>query len=198
MNQKQQELLKAAVNASRLLRLDQPMRSGRLPDIIAPPNQSELSGYDFSAAELQGMIEQAFDCLDDREQHILRAHFGIGKDPTHLRALSEELELSRERVRQIEARALQKLKVRLERLMHTPNDQDPARATTTELDIIPDAKAFLSECSDYERLLLLHYFGLCGFKKLRGAKLVAHIGRPPDNVYKTIKAALQRLGNRLR
>lgn len=55
--------------------------------------------------------------LSPREQHILRKRFGIdgGDDGITLREIGEELDLSRERIRQLEAIALEKLRVALER-----------------------------------------------------------------------------------
>lgn len=50
--------------------------------------------------------------LSPREQHILRKRFGMdgGDDGITLREIGEELDLSRERIRQLEAMALQKLR----------------------------------------------------------------------------------------
>lgn len=50
--------------------------------------------------------------LSARERYVIRSRFGWGRDfnPTTLQALANELGVSRERVRQVEARALQKLR----------------------------------------------------------------------------------------
>lgn len=50
--------------------------------------------------------------LSPREQHILRKRFGMdgGDDGITLREIGEELDLSRERIRQLEAMALEKLR----------------------------------------------------------------------------------------
>jgi RNA polymerase primary sigma factor len=48
--------------------------------------------------------------LTPREEKILRMRFGIGEKTDHtLDEISREFDLTRERIRQIEARALQKL-----------------------------------------------------------------------------------------
>ncbi|MDP6447929.1 MAG: sigma-70 family RNA polymerase sigma factor [Pirellulaceae bacterium] len=50
--------------------------------------------------------------LPDREQLIVRARFGLGDDlrPVTLQSIAEQLHVSRERVRQIEQRAIRKLR----------------------------------------------------------------------------------------
>jgi RNA polymerase primary sigma factor len=60
------------------------------------------------------MINEVHDLLkqlDPREVKILRARFGFDGRPKSLAAIGRELELSRERVRQIESRARSKLRV---------------------------------------------------------------------------------------
>jgi RNA polymerase sigma factor (sigma-70 family) len=48
--------------------------------------------------------------LDERERTVLSGHYGLGRPPRTLREIGDELGLSAERVRQIEALALQKLR----------------------------------------------------------------------------------------
>jgi RNA polymerase primary sigma factor len=61
--------------------------------------------------ELLHYLNSALEALDPREQYILRARFGLddGQMQT-LEKIGQELQLTRERVRQIEVRALEKLR----------------------------------------------------------------------------------------
>ena len=56
----------------------------------------------------RNLLNQAMDCLNEREQHILRER-RLKEDPTTLEDLSQTYGISRERVRQIEVRAFEKL-----------------------------------------------------------------------------------------
>ncbi len=63
----------------------------------------------FSQAE-SAMIEKLLDQITEREARILRLRFGLDQDePMTLKDIGKELELTRERVRQIEKEALNKL-----------------------------------------------------------------------------------------
>ncbi len=56
-------------------------------------------------------MDDALSELPDREQHLLRLRFGLDDDqPKTLREIGEILGLSRERIRQIESRALNRLR----------------------------------------------------------------------------------------
>ncbi len=60
-------------------------------------------------------ITMLLNIIDDREATILRLRFGLdGNEPLTLKQVGAEVGLTRERVRQIEIEALQKLNVRLE------------------------------------------------------------------------------------
>ena len=55
-------------------------------------------------------LRQALGDLDAKEERVLRLRFGLdGADPKTLKEIGEMLDLSRERIRQIEAQALEKL-----------------------------------------------------------------------------------------
>ena len=55
-------------------------------------------------------LERALDRLSDREREVVALRFGLGgEDPAPLRETGRRLGLSPERVRQIEARALEHL-----------------------------------------------------------------------------------------
>ena len=61
-----------------------------------------------------GTLRSLLELIDDREAHILRLRFGIGgEQPLTLAEIGEQLNLTRERVRQIQAAALNKLNKRL-------------------------------------------------------------------------------------
>jgi RNA polymerase sigma factor (sigma-70 family) len=63
--------------------------------------------------EMAERIEQTLAPLDTREREVLRLHFGLGTDHEHTLAdIARRLSISRERVRQIEARAMAKLRPR--------------------------------------------------------------------------------------
>ena len=56
------------------------------------------------------LIEQMLDAIDHREAQVLRMRFGIGDDgPMTLKQIGQRLDLTRERIRQIENEALRKL-----------------------------------------------------------------------------------------
>ena len=59
---------------------------------------------------LRRLLRQALGELDEKEERVLRLRFGLdGGDPKTLKEIGEMLNLSRERIRQIEAQALEKL-----------------------------------------------------------------------------------------
>jgi RNA polymerase primary sigma factor len=66
--------------------------------------------------EVRGLVRNALVGLDERERHIIRNRFGLlgGKEQT-LEEIGKSLNLSRERVRQLEREAKDKLKENLER-----------------------------------------------------------------------------------
>jgi RNA polymerase primary sigma factor len=77
-----------------------------LYDKTSPDPQEELID-----AEMREEIDSILATLDDREQLIMRKRFGFdGEDTYVLQQIGEELNISRERVRQIEAQALRKLR----------------------------------------------------------------------------------------
>jgi RNA polymerase primary sigma factor len=67
-----------------------------------------------SREQTRGAIEASLDTLEPREAEIIRLRFGIGRTelPT-LEQIGRRLHLSRERIRQLEANALRKLRARL-------------------------------------------------------------------------------------
>lgn len=62
------------------------------------------------AGVLHGEIEGMLDTLDTREAEIVRLYYGIGEAPMKLEEIGEKYGLTRERVRQIRERALERLR----------------------------------------------------------------------------------------
>jgi len=61
--------------------------------------------------DLREQIEKVLGTLNDKEEAVIRKRFGIGEDaPMTLEEVGEEFSVTRERVRQIEAKAIRKLK----------------------------------------------------------------------------------------
>lgn len=72
------------------------------------PNQETVYAENEELRNRRAMLESAMDCLNDRERHILTER-RLRDDPLTLEDLSQEYNISRERVRQIEVRAFEKL-----------------------------------------------------------------------------------------
>jgi RNA polymerase primary sigma factor len=76
----------------------------RAPDAVDPQAAVEASA-------LRKVVGEALECLTAREQRILRMRFGIGGTTDHtLEEIGQEFGVTRERIRQIEAKALAKLR----------------------------------------------------------------------------------------
>lgn len=76
------------------------------------PDQSTLDPYEYTAqAKLREELDEVLSTLTDREERVLRLRFGLldGRQRT-LEEVGKEFGVTRERIRQIEAKALRKLK----------------------------------------------------------------------------------------
>ena len=71
-------------------------------------NQEVTLGQEEELDHRRKMLTEAFRCLNERERHILQER-RLKDDPATLEELSHEYGISRERVRQIEVRAFEKL-----------------------------------------------------------------------------------------
>ena len=66
---------------------------------------------DVDRGELHSILAREVESLEPREREILSSRFGLlGDSPRTLQEIGESLGLSRERVRQLEARAIEKLR----------------------------------------------------------------------------------------
>jgi RNA polymerase primary sigma factor len=72
---------------------------------ISTPEESVIQ------SDVSNEVERALAPLSDREREVLRLRYGLGTDREHtLEEIGRQLSVTRERVRQIESRALQKLR----------------------------------------------------------------------------------------
>ena len=78
---------------------------------LGPGIEESLAGMEISAL-LQNSIKDILPSLSEKETYILE-HRLLTDDPVTLREIGERYNVTRERVRQLEARLLQKLKTRL-------------------------------------------------------------------------------------
>jgi RNA polymerase primary sigma factor len=81
-----------------------------LEDFIGDKN-SPSPYTDAENNEISGYIKKVLGTLTPKEEKVIRMRFGIGVDRDHtLEEVGRHLTITRERVRQIEAKALRKLK----------------------------------------------------------------------------------------
>ena len=81
-----------------------------LGDLIAAPDTIDPHAA-AEASDLKGVVQEAISGLTPREERILRMRFGIGGMDEHtLEEVGQIFGVTRERIRQIEARALMKLR----------------------------------------------------------------------------------------
>ena len=76
------------------------------------PNSAEIVEQSFDGEKLQSWVGQAMEVLNDREKYIVVQRKMIDT-PRTLESIGTELKLSKERIRQIENAALEKLKKRM-------------------------------------------------------------------------------------
>lgn len=109
--------IKRAVRASgssiQAVSLDQ---TEYIHDILVDEKSARPFDNVFNEADLEE-VERMLESIDERESKILKMRYGIGEypEPKTLKQIGEEINLTRERVRQIENQALQKLQKLLKR-----------------------------------------------------------------------------------
>src|SRR5262249_54713096 len=82
----------------------------RLEDLIEDPSVTPVDEV-LIAQSFEEQLQTLLSQLDDKERFIIERRFGLGdRDPQTLAEIGSELNLSRERIRQLEERALGKLR----------------------------------------------------------------------------------------
>ena len=81
---------------------------GELGDLFADREAADPFDEAEESLRKQG-VRRALDALPERERRILELRFGFEGEPWTLEAIGHELDLTRERVRQLEAQALARL-----------------------------------------------------------------------------------------
>ena len=93
--------------------LQEPICDGEADTIqnLIPNDQSPSPDQELVAADMSRHMHRALPKLKDREQKILHYRFGLdGRGVRTLEEISQEFGLTRERIRQIQKRALEKLR----------------------------------------------------------------------------------------
>ena len=110
--EKLSELLRGAVEP---LSLEMPIGEegeSRLADLI-PATDAQNPLAEATRGALRDELDAALDELTPREKEVIRLRYGLdGNEPRTLEEVGRELEVTRERVRQIESSALSKLRKR--------------------------------------------------------------------------------------
>lgn len=90
---------------------------GEVEDRISDPDSPSVE-YQIIKASVQQQIRDSLGELDEKEALVLKSRFGLDDDrPLTLQEIGERLGLTRERIRQIEQKAMRKLS-RLQKLQH--------------------------------------------------------------------------------
>ena len=97
---------------NRHVSMDAPFVEGEdnsLLDVLAD-NDMPMADKALVQESLRKEIDRAIDLLNDREQKVVRAFFGIGTPEMTLEEIGDKYNLTRERVRQIKEKAIRRLR----------------------------------------------------------------------------------------
>lgn len=109
-------LVESALAASRsTLSMDVPMAGGEegggLAEILGEDNPEGLYSTDMEELSLTDGLDEALGRLSDRERYVVEMRFGLGGRKEHtLAEVAKELKVSLERIRQIQVRAIKKMR----------------------------------------------------------------------------------------
>src|SRR3989344_1818488 len=82
------------------------VKNSILDTILGAEQLNKLQNFD-----PQSILRQMFENIDERSRHILRRRYGLeGQEGATLEAIGQELNLTRERIRQIEKESIRKLR----------------------------------------------------------------------------------------
>lgn len=108
-----EEKVEEAMKANnRHVSMDAPFVDGEdnsLLDVLAD-NNMPMADKALVQESLRKEIDRAIDLLNDREQKVVRAFFGIGSQEMTLEEIGDKYNLTRERVRQIKEKAIRRLR----------------------------------------------------------------------------------------
>lgn len=109
-------LVESALAASRsTLSMDVPMAGGEegggLAEVLGEEEPDGLYTTDMEEFSLNDGLEEALGRLSDRERYVVEMRFGLGGNREHtLAEVAKELKVSLERIRQIQVRAIKKMR----------------------------------------------------------------------------------------
>lgn len=112
-----EHLVESALAASRsTLSIDSPFSagddaSGGLAEVLGQADDTGVYSTDMEEVTLEDGIQDAMGRLSERERYVIEMRFGIGREREYtLSEVAKELGVSLERVRQIQVRAIAKMK----------------------------------------------------------------------------------------